>query len=165
MHASNLPSAFLRKKFGFQSLPDYKPEIWKQVKSEGKKNIIDIPNGLISGSDISEDAVKLSADNCWIIDKKKHIRLAQKNIFDIKNLENKVIICNPPYGIRMGRTKDLGLFYKEFGDFLKQRCKGSAAYIYFGDRKYIKNIGLRTSWKKALTSGGLDGRLVKIELY
>ena len=49
--------------------------------------------------------------------------------------------------------------------FLKQRCKGSTAFIYFGDRQLVKQIGLRTSWKKPLKNGGLDGRLVKIELY
>jgi putative N6-adenine-specific DNA methylase len=65
----------------------------------------------------------------------------------------------------MGGSKDLSSFYKNLGDFLKQRCQGSTAYVYFGDRKYMKSIGLRTSWKKALANGGLDGRLAKIELY
>ncbi len=63
------------------------------------------------------------------------------------------------------KTDDLGDFYKRFGDFLKQRCKNSTAFIYFGDRKFIKNIGLKPSWKKPLSNGGLDGRLVKYELY
>ena len=165
MQASNIPAAFMRKKFGFERLPDFKPKIWEQVKTEGLKKTAEIPDGLISGSDISPEAVKTAQDNCRILDKTKKIHLIQQDIFDIKNLENKVIICNPPYGIRMGRSQNLSSFYKEFGDFLKQRCQGSTAYIYFGDRKYIKNIGLRTSWKKQLTNGGLDGRLVKIELY
>ncbi len=165
MHASNTPSAVFRKKFGFERMPDYKPEIWKQVKSEGQKNISAVSAGLISGSDISAEAVKYSIDNCSALDKKKSIHVEQKDIFEIKSLENKTIICNPPYGIRMGKSKDLSSFYKNFGDFLKQRCNGSTAYIYFGDRKYIKSIGLRTSWKKALSNGGLDGRLVKIDLY
>ena len=65
----------------------------------------------------------------------------------------------------MGSDEDLEGFYKELGDFLKQKCKGSTAYIYFGERKYIKKIGLKTSWKKPITAGGLDGRLVKYEMY
>jgi putative N6-adenine-specific DNA methylase len=51
------------------------------------------------------------------------------------------------------------------GDFLKQRCKGSTAFIYFGERKYIKTIGLKPTWKKPLSNGGLDGRLAMYELY
>jgi putative N6-adenine-specific DNA methylase len=60
---------------------------------------------------------------------------------------------------------DLGGFYKRFGDFLKQRCSGSTAFIYFGERKYIKSLGLKPSWKKPLSNGGLDGRLAMYELY
>ena len=51
------------------------------------------------------------------------------------------------------------------GDFLKQRCRRSTAFIYFGERAYIKRLGLKPSWKKPLATGGLDGRLVKYELY
>jgi putative N6-adenine-specific DNA methylase len=57
------------------------------------------------------------------------------------------------------------LFCKELGDFLKQNCTGSSAYLYFGDRQWIKSIGLKTTWKRPLASGGLDGRLVKLDLY
>ena len=80
-------------------------------------------------------------------------------------LENGVIITNPPYGIRTGEKHKLDLLYKSLGDFLKQKCKGSTAYIYFGEREYIKKIGLKASWKKPLKTGGLDGRLVKYELF
>jgi putative N6-adenine-specific DNA methylase len=54
---------------------------------------------------------------------------------------------------------------KQLGDFLKQRCRGTDAYLYFGNRDLIKSIGLKPSWKKVLVSGGLDGRLVKYSLY
>ncbi len=80
-------------------------------------------------------------------------------------LEGHVIVTNPPYGIRMGRDENLEVFYKNFGDFLKQKCKGSAAFVYFGERDYIKKIGLKASWKKPIKTGGLDGRLVKYEMY
>jgi putative N6-adenine-specific DNA methylase len=56
-------------------------------------------------------------------------------------------------------------FMKQLGDFLKQRCKGGEAYLYFGNRELIKSIGLKPAWKKVLISGGLDGRLVKYSLY
>ena len=54
---------------------------------------------------------------------------------------------------------------KEFGDFLKQRCTGSDAFIYFGDRELVKSFGLKPAFKMPLRNGGLDGRLVKYELY
>ena len=80
-------------------------------------------------------------------------------------IENKVIVCNPPYGIRIKNIDDLPSFYKDLGDFLKQNCKNSTAYIYFGERELIRHLGLKPSFKKELKNGGLDGRLVKVELY
>jgi putative N6-adenine-specific DNA methylase len=65
----------------------------------------------------------------------------------------------------MGRGADLNRFMKDLGDFLKKRCKGSTAYLYFGNREMIKQVGLRPAWKRPLRAGGLDGRLVKYELY
>ncbi|MCK7513314.1 MAG: hypothetical protein MZV70_60965 [Desulfobacterales bacterium] len=59
----------------------------------------------------------------------------------------------------------MGGFYRELGDFLKQRCQGSTAFIYFGDREMLKHIGLKPSWKRPLKNGGLDGRLARFELY
>ena len=80
-------------------------------------------------------------------------------------IDNRIIVTNPPYGIRIKPTEDFEIFYKSLGDFLKQKCTGSTAFIFFGERKYIKSIGLKASWKKPIAAGGLDGRLVKYEMY
>jgi putative N6-adenine-specific DNA methylase len=84
---------------------------------------------------------------------------------NIKSLANSVIVCNPPYGIRLETDESIKDFMKQLGDFLKQRCTGSEAYLYFGNRELIKSIGLKPTWKKILISGGLDGRLVKYRMY
>jgi putative N6-adenine-specific DNA methylase len=165
LFAGKYPSAFLRKKFGFEKLPDFNPALWDKVKKTGLQNITKIPPGFISGSDIDAEAVEASKKNCSVIDKDGVIKIIRKDIFEIEKIEGKTIFCNPPYGIRMGKTLNLESFYKNFGDFLKRRCTSSTAYIYFGDRKFLKYIGLKPSWKKPLISGGLDGRLVKFELY
>jgi putative N6-adenine-specific DNA methylase len=80
-------------------------------------------------------------------------------------LEDTVNVCNPPYGIRSGKKGEMAGLYKSLGDFLKQRCRGAVAYIYFGDRELISHIGLRPSWKKSLVNGALDGRLARFEMY
>ena len=165
LRASHTPPAFLRTKFGFERLPDFDPILWERIRKEGMKQITPISKGLVAGSDISGGAVELARKNCGVIDKERVISIQQRDVFDIEKLEGMTIICNPPYGIRSGKGKDLSGFYKNFGDFLKQRCAGSTAYVYFGERQYIKNIGLKASWKKPLNNGGLDGRLVKFDLY
>ena len=165
MYAANIPAAINRKKFGFERLPDFERKIWSKIKQAAVEALNKVPQGLISGSDISRESVEAAITNCTSLDKNRSISLAQQNVFEINNLENKIIICNPPYGIRLNQKEDLSGFYKDFGDFLKNKCNGSTAYVYFGERKYLKNIGLRPAWKKILSNGGLDGRLAKFELY
>jgi len=165
LHASNTPAGKRRREFGFEKLPDFDANLWKEVVREGKKNIIPVAPGMIAGSDISFDAVEIARRNCDVIDPGHRIRIEQRDIFAIDDLRGKIIVCNPPYGIRMGKTVDLNEFYGQLGDFFKQRCAGSTAYVYFGEREYIKKVGLKPSWKKELSNGGLDGRLVKYDLY
>lgn len=165
LKATNKPPGILRDTFGFQKLPDFDIETWLDVQNKARAKIKPLPAGLIAGSDKNNLAIKATYQNLDRIDTKGIIKVKREDVFKIDNLENMVIVCNPPYGIRLNDEEDLSTFYKSIGDFLKQRCKGSTAYIYFGDRKYIKNMGLRSTWKKELSNGGLDGRLVKYDLY
>ncbi len=165
MQQCNIPAAIFREKFGFQRLPDYNPELWQQVKQEADAEIKELPLNLISGSDISEESVNAAKTNLMGLHFGSNVDIKLMDFNDIPSIENSVIVANPPYGIRMGKDQDLKLFYKNLGDFLKQRCKGSKAFIYFGDPEYIKNIALKASWKMPLKAGGLDGVLAKYEMY
>ena len=165
MHCRKIPSAIFREHFGFEFLPDYDVPVWRKVKKELNGQIRDLPEGCIAGSDLSPKAVEISRLNIDNLEHGEKIKLEALDFRKSRGLENGIIITNPPYGIRMGNRRELDLLYKSLGDFLKQKCKGSAAYIYFGDREFIKKIGLKPTWKKPLKTGGLDGRLVKYELF
>ena len=165
MHYCRIPSGIFRKHFGFEFLPDYDKSVWTKIKKDLDRQMRELPGGHISGSDISSQAVKAARMNIRKLPHGEKIKLETLDFRKGKGLENGVIIINPPYGIRMGEKQELDLLYKSFGDFLKQKCKGSTAYIYFGERELIKKLGLRATWKKPLKSGGLDGRLVKYELF
>jgi len=165
MKASGTPAGILRPHFGFERMPDYKDALWQQVKREGLNQRTLTPPGLISGSDVDPAAVQAARTNADAITRNHQMTIEQRDAFGIPAIEDKVIVCNPPYGIRLGPKDDLAAFYRRLGDFLKQRCRHSEAFIYFGERAYIKHLGLKPSWKKPLATGGLDGRLVKYELY
>jgi putative N6-adenine-specific DNA methylase len=165
MSYCNIPSGFFRERFGFERLPDYDISLWASVRKEHDRNIRDLPAGHISGSDLSGEAVKIAKTNIQKLPQGNKVHITLKDFRQARGLENGVIITNPPYGIRTGEPGELEMLYTSLGDFLKQKCKGSAAYIYFGNRDFIKKTGLRPAWKKPLKSGGLDGRLVKYEMY
>lgn len=165
LRITNTPSAYLRKYFGFERLPDFNQKIWMKVKNASKNKILPYKKDLITGSDIALKSVKASLFNISKLKPIVKIDVKKKDVFKINNLEDRVIITNPPYGIRMNKKMDLSIFYKDLGDLLKHKCKRTTAYIYFGEREYIKNIGLRPSFKKILSNGNLDGRLTKFEIY
>jgi putative N6-adenine-specific DNA methylase len=165
MRYSHVPAGIFRQRFGFESLPDFDRSTWRQVKKEADERIRELPKKLLAGSDVSIEAVRAARTNLMGLHHGNRVTIERVDFQKLPILKEHVIVTNPPYGIRMGGDRNLDLFYKNFGDFLKQNCKGSTAFIYFGDRKYIKKIGLKASWKKPIRAGGLDGRLVKYEMY
>ena len=165
MRYSNIPAGVFRNRFGFESLPDFSRAVWQQVKTEADGNIRNLPPGLIGGSDVAAEAVSAARTNLMGLHNGNNVSVERTDFKKLSALKEHVIVANPPYGIRMGSDENLAVFYKALGDFLKQKCKGSAAFVYFGERQYIKKVGLKTAWKKPIKAGRLDGRLVKYEIY
>ena len=161
MHACRLPAGYLRQHFGFERLPDFDKALWKSVKQERNRQIRPLPPGLIGGSDLDKSAVEAAQKNCRTLPGGKQITLQTHRFLDLKSLKNSVIVCNPPYGLRLQNTRQVTNLLQDFGNFLKERCQGSVAYIYLGKRSLLEHIPLWPSWKKPLNNGGLEGVLAK----
>ncbi len=165
MKAGNIPAAYLRHKFGFLRLPDFDAAVWNQVKTKANNETLDVPNDLIKGSDISADSVKAVRANRDALPELGTIKVRRADFHDLEGFSNTTIVTNPPYGIRLGNTEEVARLLKDFGDFLKQKCTGSTAFVYYGDQSLVKKLGLKPEWKQPLRAGGLDGMLCKYELY
>jgi 23S rRNA (guanine2445-N2)-methyltransferase len=165
LKAGNIPPGILRKKFGFMMLPDFDKRPWVKVKLAEEHKVKLVRGGLIRGSDIDAKSVAKTRANNARIPGGDELRVRTSDFRDLPPLKDTLIVCNPPYGIRLKAGDDMELFFKEFGDFLKQKCQGCQAFIYFGDRELVKSVGLKSSMKMPLRNGGLDGRLVWYEIY
>ncbi len=165
MAAASIPSGYLHKHFGFEQLPDFDADLWKNRRSLADKAIQPVEKGLISGSDIEEEALQMARKNLARLPGGENVRFEQSDFNEISEWKDGVIITNPPYGLRVGNRIPIEPFFKSIGDFLKQRCTNSRAYIYVGKPALLKSVGLRTTWKKELVNGALEGRLAKYDLY
>jgi putative N6-adenine-specific DNA methylase len=165
MKAGNIPAAYLRPKFGFLRLPDFDAAVWNQVKTKANSETVEVSEDLIKGSDISADAIKAVRTNRNELPELGSIKVRRSGFQSLEGFSNTTIITNPPYGIRLGNTEEVANLLKEFGDFLKQKCTGSSAFIYYGDKTLVKKLGLKPEWRHELRAGGLDGILCKYELY
>lgn len=166
MSVRRIPAAYLIDSFGFQRMPDYDAAIWELVKNEADGRICPLPDSIeLVGSDINSDAVAATKKNLQRLPGGDAIRVFQKDVFRLEGIADQVIITNPPYGLRIGKRDDISSFYKRFGDFLKQKCNGSSCFLYAGKRELLKSVGLKTTWKKPLVSGALEGRLARYDIY
>ncbi|MEM7395339.1 MAG: class I SAM-dependent RNA methyltransferase, partial [Verrucomicrobiota bacterium] len=110
------------------------------------------------------EALEAARTNCRVLPGGERIELAETRFQALSPMKDGVLISNPPYGIRLEQTDGVKALLKDMGDTLKQQWAGSTAYIYFGVPKLMKSLGLKPSWKKPLTNGGLEGLLGKYEI-
>ena len=165
MVASKTPSGYLHERFGFDALPDFDADLWDALRKKIDSGSTPIDKGLISGSDIDSEAIRLARKNLERLPYGNLVTMVTADFRDIEEWKDGVIVTNPPYGKRISPWQTIPEFYKEFGDFLKQRCTNTSAFIYVGEPALLKTVGLRTTWKKELVNGALEGRLAKYELY
>lgn len=165
LHYCRIPAGTLRGRFGFECLPDFDASLWEKVKSEASAAQREMPDGLIAGSDIASSAVEASRTNLMNLPGGERIQVNRNAFTDLEGFKNTVFVFNPPYGHRLGKGQDLSKLYRAFGDYLKQRCSGCEAYVYYGDPELLKHAGLGTTWKKELKNGGIEGLLVKYLIY
>lgn len=165
MYYCKIPAQYLRKNFGFTHLPDFNIKLWEKVKQEADSKIRPLPEGMISGSDKSQKILEVAKENLSRLPFSEKVELKCRPFSHAKSFENGILITNPPYGIRLGEVEEVKLLFKELGDFIKQKCKGTTAFIYTGNPELRKSIGLRTSKRIPLVNGKLEGVLFQIDSY
>lgn len=163
-HVCQIPAGYLRQRFGFEALPDFDAAVWRMVKQTCDAQIRSLQPGLIGGSDQDATAVETAKASCRMLPGGKQIALKVSRFQEIPSLAETIIVCNPPYGIRLNTAKETEKLLHDLGLFLKERCAGAMAYIYLGNEILSEHIPLWPSWKKPLKNGGLEGYLVKYKI-
>lgn len=155
----------LRMRHGVRRLPTFDEGLWRRIHDELATGRISLPDRLVRGCDVDGEMIRIAATNLERVPGGESVVLRRVDFREHPGLEDGVLLCNPPYGVRMGDPARAASLMKDLGDFLKQRCKGSTAWIYLGHRELAKSIGLRPALRRPLRSGGLDGRLLRYDLY
>ena len=84
---------------------------------------------------------------------------------DFSKLKIKVseglIVCNPPYGKKLGNENQLIFLYEEMGNFLKTNFSGWEFWLLSGNPKLTKFLKMKSSLKIPVSNGGIDCRWIK----
>lgn len=161
MRYCRIPSGYLRVRFGFMRLPDFDEALWMHVKAAADGDIRAPGPGLIAGSDRSREAVAAACTNLARLPHGSQVRIEVADFRDLPDLADRVIVSNPPHGVRLGTGGDAAELFGEIGAFLREKCPRSEAYLYAGDPSLLKHLKLRGAWKHRIMGGGLTGTLAK----
>jgi putative N6-adenine-specific DNA methylase len=164
--ASKTAPGLLSPEFGFQRWLDFEPAAWQRLLEQARQAQQELPRDLLFGSDRERKAVELARRNASGTRAGAQVRWSQA---DFARLEPPAaagtLICNPPYGERIGDVEQLVPFYRKIGDTLKQRWTGWTAWVFTGNLGLAKRIGLKPSRRIVLYNGPIECRLLKFELY
>ncbi|MBI5746918.1 MAG: class I SAM-dependent RNA methyltransferase [Nitrospirae bacterium] len=162
----NRASGILRDNFGFMHLKGFNESLWKELRTQAKKEANKTLDCRIIATDIRRDAVEAARNNAATARVEHLIEFAVCDYSATSIPEGSgVVILNPEYGERMGKVKELEGVYKGIGDFLKQKCGGYTGYIFTGNPELAKKVGLRAKRRVPFFNGAIECRLLEYELY
>ncbi len=162
MHYCHIPAGYLRKDSGAKYLPDFDPELYQQIINDANAGIRELPPGLITGSDMDPDCIECTHANLSRLPGSENVKISFARFQNLPKTANRCIITNPPYGVRLGNQNNPAKLYNDLGDFLKQKCPQSEAYILCGSANLVSELRLRAHWKKSLKNADLEVKLAKI---
>ncbi|MBW4700309.1 MAG: RNA methyltransferase [Aphanocapsa lilacina HA4352-LM1] len=155
-----------RDRFGFEGWPDFDRPLWERLRTEAKSVQRTQLPAPIAGSDSDVEVLQLARENARRCGVQKLVAWSATELAHLEAPSDRgVILCNPPYGERLGEASALGELYSTLGDVFKQRFKGWQAGILTGNRELAKQIGLRPARRLPVFNGALACTLLLYELY
>lgn len=127
MIAADIAPGSHRDYFGFLYWKQHDKAAWIRLKAEAERRrhsgLARLP--IIKGGDINANAVKAAQDNIAEMGLSDRISVKQRDLLDwsaqAKSLpESGLIVCNPPYGERMGDVNELHYLYESLGNIVTQ---------------------------------------------
>jgi 23S rRNA (guanine2445-N2)-methyltransferase len=160
--ALDRPPGLTRRRFGFQGWMDFDIELWTQLRHEARRRVrATLPSSII-GFDAHRDSLHFSQENARAAGVGHLLKFAQRDLADFTPPEGAsgVILCNPPYGERLGEESQLRGLYALLGRIVKERCPGWRLCVFTGNARLSREIGLPLEKEIRLYNGRLPCRLL-----
>jgi len=150
----------LGRRFAFELFSNFDAALWKTIQAQAKAKQLPASPAPIYASDRDARAVQTATEQFTRAGVASDIILTHTDLFDLTPpQEPGTIVMNPPYGVRLGTQADLDVFYPKLGSWLKTRCVGWRVYLFTGDLRAPKLIGLAPTKRTPLFNGAIECRL------
>ena len=162
MEAQIAPQLY-RLHWGFDFWQGHNQAAWEKVKeealalAEAEKQRENLPH--FYGLDLDHRVLQKAKQNAKNAGVAHLMQWQQGDVAAIKNPSPNVsgtVICNPPYGERLGTTPALIALYSVFGQRLKQQFAGWNASIFSGEPSLLDCLRLRSHRQFKAKNGPLD---------
>lgn len=165
--AAGMAPGLLRSYFGFINWKQHDPEIWNQLINEAKQGVGRNKVPVLIGIEKSYKVAEMARENIHAAGLDSMIEIKQADSVDVvKHLPDVtgLIVTNPPYGKRIGESKQLKSLYLELGRKLKTRFPGWNVALFTASHELAKFFGLRAHHKNTLYNGPLKCTLYQYRI-
>ena len=162
MEAQIAPQLY-RLHWGFDFWQGHNQAAWEKVKeealalAEAEKQRENSPH--FYGFDLDHRVLQKAKQNAKNAGVAHLMQWQQGDVAAIKNPSPNLagtVICNPPYGERLGTTPELIALYSVFGQRLKQQFAGWNVSIFSGEPSLLDCLRLRSHRQFKAKNGPLD---------
>jgi putative N6-adenine-specific DNA methylase len=159
--AARRPPGLTRKRFGFMGWMDYDVELWTALRDQARQGVWKQLPAPVTGSDQRNDAIHFASQNA------RAAGIGHLVHFEVKDLAGLAapagppgtILCNPPYGERLGEEKELIGLYRRMGEAF--RSTGWSSYVFTGNARLARELG-ETLEEVPLYNGKIPCRLLRL---
>ena len=147
----------------FENWLDFNKNIYLEEKNKARKKVITFEKlSKIIGCEINKDVFEQAKVNIKLAGLENYIELQND---DFKNIQFKssegLVLCNPPYGKKLGDENELINLYEDMGEFLKRNFSGWEFWLLSGNPKLTRYLKMKSSLKIPVSNGGIDCRWIK----
>ena len=145
---------------------EFNQDKWNELLFEAKTRMIagvERFQGQIIGADHHKDSVKICKEHAYQLNAEDKIQCQYKT-FDNFNIpaKNNLIVCNPPYGVRL--KKNVDATWRQLGQWMATKALGAKAAImtYAKSQGFMLGFRAKKSWQ--LMNGDLAITLITFDI-
>ncbi len=169
MIAADYAPGLLRDYFGFTGWKKHDAQCWKKLRAEAEQRkkigLAKLP--VIVGFDQNRHTVNTALAHIANAGLQHKIHIERRDIEDAEPAESwkpGLLICNPPYGERLGDEQETAELYKKFGDSLKAHFIGWKAAMIISNPELGFRLGIRSQKPITLFNGALECKLLRLDI-
>jgi len=169
MIAADYAPGLLRDYFGFIGWKKHDAECWKKLRIEAlqrkKAGMEKLP--VIVGFDQNRHTINAALTHIANAGLQNKIHVERRDIEDAEPAESwkpGLLICNPPYGERLGDEQETAELYKKFGESLKAHFIGWKAAMIISNPELGFRLGIRSQKPITLFNGALECKLLRMNI-